>query len=227
MPRRPILTPRSGYAGQASPYFEHAVRHDVIFPNFGSRQTLEPEPPGRETLQREVRETEVRLDHLLEEKRTLERKREELQELNDKQSQYRDRRDKIVDEVLRTLNELQKCGHFEVRRAETFDRAGSTVHRLRLNLENLHRLELKEPSDFPALSDGIRRLRDAEAELESELSRIENVESAAPATHLFASVAPDRRSFLGWARLGLSFFLPVLTVGLVVVIIAVAVVGVR
>ena len=227
MPRRPILSPSSGYTAQAVPYLDHAVRHDVVFPSFGSRVPREPETPGRENLQREVRETEVRLDHLLEEKRNLERKREELQELNDKQTQYRERRDKIVDEILRTLGELQKSGHFEVRRAETFDRAGSTVHRLRLNLETLSRLELKEPNDFPILADGIRRLREAESELQSEMSRIDNVEAAAPATHLFASVAPDRRSFLGWARLGLSFFLPVLAVGLVVVIVAVAVVGVR
>jgi len=146
---------------------------------------------------------------------------------NAKRTQYRDRRDKIVDEILRSLSELQKTGHFQVRRAETFDRAGATVHRLRLTLETLSRLELKEPNDFPVLADEMRRLREAESELESELSRIDNVEAAAPATHLFASVAPDRRSFLGWAKSGLSFFLPVLAVGLVVVIIAVAVVGVK
>ncbi len=222
MPRRPILSSRSGYAGHSAPYLDDAIRHDVIFPGFARA-----EEAGRQSLAHEVRETEVRLDHLLEEKRNLERKRDELQELNDKQSLYRERRDKLVEEVFRTLGELQKCGHFEVRRAESFDRAGATVHDLRLNLEDLQRLELKEPKDHPALAEGIRRLRAVEAELDSEIRRLDSVEESAPETNLFASVAPDRRSFLGWARLGLSFFLPVIVIGLLVVIVVVAFVGVR
>jgi hypothetical protein len=221
MPRRPILSSSPGSPDPDDSSFSQGFRHDALFPGFGAVSPL----AGRQIIEREVRETDLRLDHLLEEKRNLERKRLELQELNDKQTQFRERRDKIVEEVLRTLNELQKTGHFEIRRADTFERAGSNAQRLRLNLEALQRLELKDPDEHPRLVEGIRRLRDAEAELEGEMNRLEDFEGTAPVTHLFASVAPERRSLLKWLRLGFSFFLPVIVVGFLAVMIVVAFAG--
>jgi len=45
---RPILSPSSGYSAQAVPYLDHAVRHDVVFPSFGSRAPGNLERQGEE-----------------------------------------------------------------------------------------------------------------------------------------------------------------------------------
>jgi hypothetical protein len=221
MPRHPILSARPGSQQPNDPYAAQGIRHDIVFPGFGPTQEL----AGRPSLEREVLETEVRLDYLLEEKRNLERKRQELQALNEKQSQFRERRDQIVDEVLRTLEELQKSGHFEIRRADAYDRSGANARRLRMNLETLQRLELKDPVEYPKLAEGIRRLREAELDLEAELNRLETLEDSTPVNPLFEGLVPERRSLLEWARLGLTFFLPVIVIGMGAVLLVIAFVG--
>lgn len=222
MPRRTILSSATRTAGRAERYPDDVVRHDVVFPGFAAAKN-----GGRQTLGDEIRDTEERLDHLLEEKRQLERRRLEIQELRERQEIYRERRDKLVAGVLRSLSELQKLGHFELRRADSYARAKGVASGLRQGLEGLEGLEMREPRDRPALVDGWRRVRAAEREMDMEIGRLDGVEASAPDTGLFTKVAPERRSFLEWAGLGLSFFLPVLVIGLLGVIVVVAFVGVR
>jgi hypothetical protein len=222
MPRRPILPGHHGFPEPNDPsYPPNAVHHNVVFPGFGPSQDLARRP----SLENDLLATNVRLDYVLQEKRNLERKKQELQELSEKQLEFRKRRDQVVDEILRTLDELQESGHFEILRADAYERSGARSRHIRLNLETLQRLELKNPADYPKLAEGIARLRDAELALEAEVNQLEEFEAKTPVTHLFGTINPERRSLIEWFRLGLTFFLPVIVIGLGAVIVVIAFVG--
>ena len=196
---------------------------DNVLPAPVSRLTAEPEMGDtEEDFEVRLQRTQEELLHLRHQARVVERRKEELEELTRKEREFTRGRAEMHEKLSRTLVTLERTCAESQRRLELLLQARDDLSRHYRVLSNVVIDDWNAPGVVEQADHALAIINDARIDFDRTMNRVGEAadEDDPPASARQPDSAAPAHDFRYWLRSGFAFTLPLVTLGLVALLIS-------